>query len=217
MAKKRLTKAQQKARAHARYVRAEYYKNFDAIAYMGNHPLAKDLTIPNKITMSSLKKIRKIYAEIKKQLQAKGEKLPSKKEMAKAVREEPTQEYRQYRAEPEDSEDFNPDIDYLHAVRQEIISLTPRYPRTDSEKKKQYDQQRVEEAKNRLLATLDYVEYKTDPTMIAEILAADKFVDRVFSINNFYAWEMVDEIDDNLIPLLQAAMDNALNKINLEG
>lgn len=217
MAKKKLTKAQRKARAHARYVRAEYYKNFDALSYMGNHPLIKDLTIPNKITMTQVKKIRKIYNIVRKELEAAGMVFATKVEMAKAIREEPTQQYRQYRAEPEeDTSYFNPDIDYLHAIRQEIESLTPRLVRTDSEKKRQYDQDRVDEAKQRLLGTLDYVTYKTDPTMIAEILAADKFVDRVFSINNFYAWEMVDEIDDNLIPLLQAAMDNVLDKISNE-
>lgn len=210
MARQKLTKAQRKARKQASYIRAEYYKNFDALDYLRDFVKVAPLDIPNKITKASLKKIRRIYKEARKEAEKAGAVLPTKREMAKAVREEPTQQYRQNRAEPEDSTGFNPHLQYIEAVRNAIDVLTPR----DSEDpKKASTVRKFEEARLRLYGALDYAIAKTDETILAQALASNEYVQRIADIDNMYAVEMILEIDNDLIPLLEASMNDALEQI----
>lgn len=210
MAKQKLTKAQRKARKQASYIRAEYYKNFDAIDYLRDFVKVAALDIPNKITKASLKKIRRIYKEARKEAQRAGAVLPTKREMAKVVREEPTQEYRQSRAEPAEPTDFNPNAQYLDAIREAIDSMIPR----DAEDpKKASTMRKFQDAKLRLYGTLDYAIAKTDEVTLAQSLAESDYVQRVMGTDAQYAYEMEEAIDNDLIPLLEASMNDALEQI----
>ena len=210
MAKQKLTKAQRKARKQASYIRAEYYKNFDALDYLRDFVKIAPLDIPNKITKASLKKIRRIYKEARKEAEQAGAVLPTKREMTNIVREEPTQQYRQSRAEPQDSTGFNPHLQYIEAVRNAIDVLTPR---DVEDPRKASTVRQFEEARLRLYGSLDYAIAKTDEVILAQALASNEYVQRIADIDNMYAWEMILEIDNNLVPLLEASMNDALEKI----
>ena len=73
MAKKKLTSKQRKARKRAAYIRAEYYKNYDALDYLRIFAKVKDVKIPSKITKKSLESIRKIYKQAKAEAKKVGE------------------------------------------------------------------------------------------------------------------------------------------------
>lgn len=235
MARKKLTKAQQKARAHSRYVRAEYYKNFDAIAYLKDFTKVPDIRIPNKITSKSLTKIRKIYNEVKKQIkQLDGgylnletgellDSLPTKKQMVKEVRQE--QPYRQYRAEPEEPPiSFDPDQQYLDELRAKIQSLESTreqvntlMPLRDSDKTESNYEKNVlpkfTQAQNRLLAKIDYAIAKLGLEGAAQALAGNAFVAKIESIEEKYTHEIIESIDDDILPFIDASVEAALDAI----
>ena len=226
MAKQKLTKAQRKARKQASYIRAEYYKNFDALDYLRDFVKVAPLDIPNKITKASLKKIRRIYNEARKEaMQAAketGEYIPTKQEMAKRVRSEAGQGYRTDRANMETAEhkaqeaDFNAYFGYLQMVRDAIDALMPR----DYEQKgKESTVRAFEEARLRLYGMLDFALSKTDEVILAKTLSESEYLERIMNIDNQYAYQMIDDIDSDetnnlgLIQQLQAAMDDALEQI----
>ena len=235
MARKRLTKAQKKARAHSRYVRAEYYKNFDAISYLRDFIKIEDIRIPNKITSKSLTKIRKIYAEAKKQIQKLEagylnletgellESLPTKLQMVKEVRAE--QPYRTSRAEPEEPPaDFDPDQDYIDDLRKKITELYSNreridnlMPLRDSDKSQNnYDKNvlpKFTEAQNRLLAKIDFAIKKLGVAEAAQALADNAFVQKIENIEEKYTYEIIESIDDDFIPFIDASVEAALDAI----
>ena len=221
MAKRKLSAAQRKARKHAAYIRSEYYKNFDALQYLKDFTKIKDVKIPNKITKRSLESIRRIYKEARKAIQKVDgyfldkttgelkEKLPTKEEMVKEVRQEPTQQYRQNRAEPKEDTTFDPDMQYIDSVRDAIDAMIPR----DAEDpKKASTVRKFEEARLRLYGTLDFALQKTDVSSLAQALASNDYVQRVMGVDNQYAYEIEEAIDNDLIPLLEASMNNALDE-----
>lgn len=235
MARKRLTKAQRKARAHARYVRAEYYKNFDAIAYLRDFIKIPELKIPNKITTASLKKIRSIYNEAKRNIQQLDggylnletgeliESLPTKRQMVKEVRQE--QPYRQYRAEPEEAPDyFNPYEQYLEELRRRITEMYSTreqidnlMPLRDSNKTQANYEKNVltkfTQAQTRLLAKFDYAVTKLGASEAASILASDAFIQKIENLEEKYTYEIIDSIDDDINPFIDASVEAALDAI----
>ena len=226
MAKRKLTAKQRKARKRASYIRSEYYKNFDALQYLKDFAKVKDIKIPNKITKRSLEAIRKIYKEVRSSIQqlAGGgymnpetgeylEKLPTKKEMVQEVRRE--QPYREDRAQgAEAPEGFNPDLQYLEELRSKLYSLTPL---RDSDKTDRNYQKNVlpkfEEARNRILGAIDYAVVKAGAEGVAAILAGNNFIQRIGNLEEKYTHEIIESIDDDLVPLIEASVDEALENI----
>ena len=235
MAKKKLTKAQRKARAHARYVRAEYYKNFDALQYLKDFTKVPDVRIPNKITSKSLTKIRNIYNEAKRNIQQLSggylnletgellESLPTKQQMVKEVRTE--QPYRQYRAEPEEPpQGFDPDQQYIDELRTKIQALQSTrdrvdnlIPLRDSNKTEHNYEKNVlpkfTQAQNRLLAKIDYAIQKLGLAAAAQALAGNAFVGKIDSIEEKYTHEIIESIDDDILPFIDASVEAALDNI----
>lgn len=223
MAKKKLTKRQRAANKRRSYIRSEYAKTYDAIEYMRDFADIDKISRQLNPTMRELKSIRKVYKQLRAQIQASEdrlvnkvtgeliEKLPTKAEMVREIRSEPTQSYREsLEEEPQAPEGFNPDGEYIDNLIQFIEGVEPRPYR--GTKRMGYDYNRVTEAKNRLIANINFAVSKTSETAIATQLAADKYVDRVISMNGWYAHEIIQEIDENLIPIILAAVDHALNE-----
>ena len=214
MAKRKQTAAQRKAKQRAAYYRREYYKNFDALAYLESAVKIKKIKIPNKITKRSLESIRKIYNKARKEAKALGWELPTKQEMAQTIREEPTQAYRQYRAEPEEPTGFDPDLQYLEELRDKLNSFMPRRDSTKTDANFQKNVlPKFEEARLRIIGSLDYAIAKTGASEIAAILAGNNFIQRIANLEEKYAHEIIESIDDDLIPLIEASVDEALDSI----
>lgn len=234
MAKKKLTARQRKARKRAAYIRAEYYKNFDALEYLRNFTKVKDIKIPNKITKKSLESIRRIYKETKANVAtldgyyvdvSTGEimtKLPTKAEMVKEVRNERTQQYRQYRAEPEEAPPtFDPDAEYIEELKRKIQDLnTAReqiatlQPLRDSDKtEKNYTKNVVpkfESAQQRLIDAIDSAIAEYGISDVAWSLASNSFIQRIANLEEKYTHEIVESIDDDIIPLIEESVSVAL-------
>lgn len=214
MAKRKQTAAQRKAKRRAAYYRREYFKNFDALAYLESAVKIKKINIPNKITKRSLESIRKIYNKARKEAKALGWELPTKQEMAQTIREEPTQAYRQYRAEPEEPTGFDPDLQYLEELRDKLNSFMPRRDSTKTDANFQKNViPKFEEARLRIIGSLDYAIAKTGASEIAAILAGNNFIQRIANLEEKYAHEIIESIDDDLIPLIEAGVNEALDNI----
>ena len=237
MAKKKLTSKQRKAHKRASYVRSEYFKTYDALDYLRDFTKIKDIKIPSKITMKSLKAIRKIYKEAKASItkyegeyvnRTTGEifeKIPTKKEMVKAVRSEPTQQYRQYRAEPQEAPtSFDPDMQYLtdlkyeieqlNTSRQEIQSLTPL--RDSAKTQENYDKNvapRFEKAQTKLLDAIDEAIANFGAQRVAHILANNTFVERIENLKQKYTYEIEEAIESSILPLIEESVNTALEDL----
>jgi hypothetical protein len=237
MAKKKLTAKQRKAHKRASYVRSEYFKTYDALDYLRDFTKVKDIKIPNKITMKSLKAIRKIYKEAKASIskyegeyvnRTTGEifeKIPTKKEMVKAVRSEPTQQYRQYRAEPQEApQTFDPDeqylqdlkyeIEQLNTSRQEIEGLTPL--RDSAKTQANYDKNvapRFEKAQTKLLDAIDEAIANFGAQQVAHILANNTFVERIENLKQKYTYEIEEAIESSILPLIEESVNTALEEL----
>ena len=214
MAKRKQTAAQRKAKQRAAYYKREYYKNFDALAYLESAVRIKKIKIPNKITKKSVEAIRKIYTKARKEAKALGWELPTKQEMAQVVREEPTQTYRQYRAEPEEPSEFDPDLQYLEELRDKLNSFMPKRDPTKTDANFQKNvAPKLEEARLRIIGALDYAIAKTGASEIAAILAGNNFIQRIANLEEKYAHEIIESIDDDLVPLIEASVNEALDSI----
>ena len=228
MAKKKLTVSQKKANRRKAYTRREYYKNIDAIDYMRDFVNVEEIKIPKKITKSSLKKVQKIYREAKKIVQEEikevgaafskvtGEIIESVKSKKEIVKEIRTQEpYRQSRATPKRApKDFNPDEDYIAEIRSLIDEISPM--RETMHSNKYYEEKllpKFNEAKNRILGSIDYARMKAGEAETAAILAANQFVQRVANLQEKYTYEIIESIDDDLIPLIESSIGEALNGV----
>ena len=226
MAKRKLTAAQRKARKRKSYIRAEYYKNFDALEYIRDFAKVKDVKIPSRITKKSLESIRKIYKEARKKAEEAGAVLPTKKEMAQFVREtEPTQSYRIDRAEgTEAPEGFSPDEQYLEDLKQKISDLwqtretaSELQPLRDSTKTaKQYNDTvlpKFQAAKQRLLGSIDYAITKLGIEQAAQTLANNVFMNKVAELQEKYTYQIIESVDSDVIPLIESSVGEALNGI----
>lgn len=237
MARKKLTSKQRKAHKRASYVRSEYFKTYDALDYLRDFTKVKDIKIPSKITMKSLKAIRKIYKETKASIEKyEGEyvnrttgeiieKIPTKKEMVRLVRSEPTQQYRQYRAEPQEApSSFDPDeqylqdlkyeIEQLNTSRQEIESLTPL--RDSAKTQNNYDKNvapRFEKAQTKLLDAIDEAIANFGAQQVAHILANNTFVERIENLKQKYTYEIEEAIESSILPLIEESVNTALEEL----
>lgn len=237
MAKKKLTSKQRKAHKRASYVRSEYFKTYDALDYLRDFTKVKDIKIPSKITMKSLKAIRKIYKETKASIdkyegeyvnRTTGEifeKIPTKKEMVRAVRSEPTQQYRQYRAEPQEAPtSFDPDeqylqdlkyeIEQLNTSRQEIESLTPL--RDSAKTQENYDKNvvpRFEKAQTKLLDAIDEAIANFGAQQVAHILTNNTFIERIENLKQKYTYEIEEAIESSILPLIEESVNTALEEL----
>lgn len=237
MAKKKLTAKQRKAHKRASYVRSEYFKTYDALDYLRDFTKVKKIDIPSKITMKSLKAIRRIYKETRAHIdkyegeyvnRTTGEifeKIPTKKEMAKAVRSEPTQQYRQYRAEPQEAPpSFDPDEQYLKDLkieieqlwtsREQVVELTPL--RDSAKSQKNYDKNvapRFEKAQTKLLDAIDDAIKNFGAQQVAHVLATNTFVERIENLKQKYTYEIEDAIESSILPLIEESVNTALEEL----
>lgn len=214
MATKKLTAKQVKARKKKRYIRYEYNLTIDALDYLNEFGANIKFKITSNPTKASLKAIRNVYKKATKELKQQQWVLPTKREMAKAVREE--QPYRKSRANRKTEEapsSFQPDTDYIDDLIQAVSNLTGRDRTITTQRTEDYNKARLQEAKNRLFDKLAYARTKVGDTPLAEQLAADDYIQHVDEMNVRYDYEIVDGIDDTLIPMLESAMYNVLDNI----
>ena len=213
MARKKLTAKQIKARKKKQYVRYEYNLTIDALDYLNEVGAGIKFKITSNPTAASLKAIRKVYNKATKELRKQWV-LPTKKQMAKQVRDE--QPYRKSRAKRKTEQapaTFQPDTDYIEDLMQAVSNLTGRERTKTTQRTEDYNKARLQEAKNRLFDKLSYARTKTGDTELAEALAADDFIQHVDEMNVRYDYEIVDGIDDTLIPMLESAMYNVLDNM----
>lgn len=214
MARKKLSAKQIKARKKKQYVRYEYSLTIDALDYLNEFGAGIKFKITTNPTAASLKAIRKVYNKATKKLKKQQWVLPTKKQMAKQVREE--QPYRKSRAKRKTEEaptTFQPDTDYIEDLIQAVSNLTGRERTKTTQRTEDYNKARLQEAKNRLFDKLSYARTKAGDTELAEALAADDYIQHVDEMNVRYDYEIVDGIDDTLIPMLESAMYNVLDNM----
>lgn len=217
---KKLTARQRKARKHAAYIKAEYYKNIDAIRYLERFGVTKDIKIPKKITKKSLESIRRIYKEVRSNVKeydmfgyvdlTTGEifkKLPTK---AEAIKE--------YRAEQKDEQAaFNPDQQYIDELKERIETLTPL--RDSTKTKRNYEKNvtpKLEKAKDDFGNAIDDAISQYGLSIVAKSLAENKYMQRVANLEEKYAYQVIGEItegNDSLINLISESAEDALDSL----
>lgn len=210
---RKLSARERKARKQRSYVRYEYNLTIDALDYLNLMEAGIDYNIVSNPTKASLRKIRNIYKKATKELKKKGWNIPTKRELAKAVREESTQTYRRSRAKEqiEAPSTFEPETDYINDLINTITSLQGAERTTDNRKTLEKDTQQLEEAKQRLLDKLQFVRTKVGDVDLANKLAEDDFIAHIEEMKVKYDYEIVDGIDDNFIPALDSAMYDVLD------
>lgn len=218
MARKKLTAAQRKAHKKASYYKSEYWKTFDALSFLSDSIKIPEIKVPKKITKTSLQSIRKVYTQVRQKATMSGYVLPTKEEMAKAVQDTPTQQYRRKRAQPDyevpaSYMDFNAADSYLEYLRDVISSVAPLPATVGTEKKWEYDLKRADEAKQRLIGQLDFARMKVGEEALAQTLADNDYVRRIENLQESYAHDIVESIDDDLIPFIDSAIGNALDEL----
>jgi uncharacterized protein with PIN domain len=214
MAKKKLTARQVKARKKKQYVRYEYNLTIDALDYLNEFGADIKFKLTTNPTAASLKAIRNVYNKATKKLKERHWVLPTKRQMAKQVREE--QPYRKSRAKRKTEQapvTFQPETDYIEDLIQSVSNLTGAERTKTTQRTEDYNKARLQEAKNRLFDKLSYARTKAGDTELAEALAADDFIQHVDEMNVRYDYEIVDGIDDTLIPMLESAMYNVLDSM----
>lgn len=214
MARKKLSAKQIKARKKKQYIRYQYNLTIDALDYLNEAGADIKFKLTTKPTAASLKVIRNVYNKATKKLKKQSWVLPTKKEMAKAVREE--QPYRRSRAQRKTEQapkTFQPDTDYLEELIESVSNLTGRERAKTTPLTEAYNKARLQEAKNRLFDKLTYARMKTGDTELAEALAADQYIQHVDEMNVRYDYEIVEGIDDTLIPMLESAMYRVLDNM----
>ena len=210
---RKLSARERKARKQRRYTRYEYNLTIDALDYLNMMGAGIDYNIVSNPTKASLRKIRNIYKKATKELKKKNWIVPTKREMAKVVREESTQAYRRSRAkeQTEAPTSFEPETDYINDLINTITMLQGAERTTDKRKTLEKDTQLLEEAKQRLLDKLQFVRTKVGDVDLAEKLAEDDFISHIEEMKVKYDYEIIDGIDDNFIPALDSAMMDVLD------
>lgn len=228
MAKKKLTSQQRKVRKRASYIRSEYYKNIDAIAYLRGFIKVEAIKIPKNITKKSLEKVRKIYKESKRKIkelagggylnEQTGEyfsKLPTKEEMYKEARKD--QPWRTSRAKPMPAPPtFNPDLESINDLIDKIQSLNPRDDKISADK-----ESKLTDAKQRMIMNIRNSMQKIGISETATLLAENAFMQRIANLEEKYAYQMVEEIDggyntstdEGLIGLFNESVSEALDNV----
>lgn len=210
---RKLSARERKARKQRSYTRYEYNLTIDALDYLNMMGADIDYNIVSNPTKASLRKIRNIYKKATKELKKKNWVVPTKREMAKVVREESTQAYRRSRAKEqvEAPSTFEPETDYINDLITTITMLQGAERTTDNRKTLEKDTQLLEEAKQRLLDKLEFVRTKVGDVDLANKLAEDDFIAHIEEMKVKYDYEIIDGIDDNFIPALDSAMNDVLD------
>lgn len=213
MARKKLTAREKKARKHREYVRYEYNLTIDALDYLQQMGADIKFKISSKPTMRTLKAIRNLYNKVKKELQKRNWVLPTKREMAKQVREE--QPYRKSRGKAKQYEEapptFQPDTDYIDELISKVTTIEGRDRTKTTVRTEEYNKARLQEAKNRFFDNLAFARAKVGDVDLAGALAGNDFIARIDELQVKYDYEIVDGLDDDLTPLLFTAMNDVLN------
>lgn len=210
---RKLSARERKARKQRSYTRYEYNLTIDALDYLNMMGADIDYNIVSNPTKASLRKIRNIYKKATKELRKKNWVVPTKREMAKAVREESTQAYRRSRAreQVEAPSTFEPETDYINDLINTITTLQGAERTTAKRQTSEKDTQLLEEAKQRLLDKLEFVRTKVGDVDLANKLAEDDFISHIEEMKVKYDYEIIDGIDDNFIPALDSAMNDVLD------
>lgn len=228
---KKLTARQRKARKHAAYVKAEYYKNVDAIRYLERYGVTKDIKIPNKITKKSLQSIRRIYKEVRasvEQISERGEylavkgitqgevitKLPTKAQAAKEYREE-VKGIQEGKYQP-----FDADEGYIDELKQKIDMLNPVKSTTQSDKyyNKKVTRQ-LADAKKRLLDEIDKAVQNYGTNIVAHALEDSEYMQKIDEYEMRYTYEIIDATggyannDTTLLDVIDASAKEALTSL----
>lgn len=216
---KKLTARQRAAHKRASYIKAEYYKNVDAIRYLERFGVTKNIKIPNKITKKSLTAIRRIYKETRANVKTYGgtsdyvdittgevfTKLPTKAQAVKEYRQEQKQQ----------AEQFNPDEQFIGELKDKILMLKPL---RDSDKTDYNYNKNVipkqEKVKQDFVNAIDNAIKQYGLGIVAQVLANDDYMQRVGSMEDKYTYEIIEDItdgDDGLISLMDASAEAALS------
>lgn len=217
MAKKKLTAKQRKARKRASYIKAEYKKNVEAIRFLQRFGI--DMPIiktPKKITKTSLKTIRKLYAQTRTKVEKyEGEyvdvttgeiysKLPTKEEAVKAYREE----------QAGTITPFDPYEQYIEDLKNKVEMLTPL---RDSDKTENNYQKNVvpkqDNIKKNFLQAINDAIAKYGQEKVAETLAKNQYMQKIGNLEEKYTYQIVEDMtdgDSGLLVLMDASVDAAL-------
>lgn len=213
MARKKLSAREKKAKKKREYVRYEYNLTIDALDYLQQMGAELKYKIVSKPTMRSLKAIRNLYNKVKKELQKKNWVLPTKREMAKQVREE--QPYRRSRGTAKQYEEapdtFQPDTDYIEELISKVSQMQGKDRTQTTARNEEYNKARLQDAKNRFFDKLAYARIKVGDVDLAQALASSAFIEHIDEMQVKYDYEIVDGLDDDLTPLLMTAMNDVLN------
>lgn len=214
---KKLTARQRKARKRAAYIKAEYKKNIDAIKYLGLFGKSVDIEEPDKITMASLKKVRRIYSKLRKEIQEEQrnyygyvdetgrvfQKLPTKAEMVKEYNEA--------------QEPFNPDEQFIQELKEKIDTLTPKQETIKTRRNLEKNVlPKLEGAKYRFITAIDNAVAQHGVAAVAKALAKNKYMQRVENLEEKYAYQVIKEItegNDSLINLVEVSVNSALKDV----
>lgn len=214
MARKKLSARQVKARKQKQYTKYEYNLTIDALDYLNQMGADIKFNIVANPTKASLRKIRNIYNKAKKQLQKQNWVLPTKKEMAREVRNQPAQSYRKSRGKKgyeKAPASFQPSTDYISDLIEKISSQVGKDRTKTTQRQEEYNKKRLESAKQRLFDKLAYARTKAGDEALAEALAADDFVSHIDEMGDRYDYQIVESIDTEIIPALESAMESALD------
>lgn len=155
-------------------------------------------------------------------------KLPSKEEMASRTRKAYGQGYRKYRAEPEQAPaDFDPNAQYIDELKEKIRAIeaqekideykqkigdvtyleeTVGYNR---KKKETFDARtlpKFEKAKQAWENMIDLAVEKFGVERAAQAFAQSPHMQKIDDLSKKYAYEIIDEINDNVLPWMVAGI-----------
>ena len=214
---KKLTAKQRKARKRASYIKAEYKKNVEAIRFLQRFGIdMPTIKTPTKITKTSLKTIRKLYAQTRMKVEKyEGEyvdvttgeiysKLPTKEEAVKTYRQE----------QAGTTIAFDPVSEYIQELKDKINMLKPL---RDSDKTEKNYQKNVvpkqQQVKANFIQAIDNAIAKYGAEKVAQTLSQNQYMQRIGNLEEKYTYEIVEEItdgDDGLMVLMDASVDEAL-------
>ena len=105
-------------------------------------------------------------------------------------------------------------IQSLESTREQVNSLVPL--RDSNKTEHNYEKNvlpKFTQAQNRLLAKIDYAISKLGLAGAAQALAGNVFVAKIDSIEEKYTHEIIESIDDDILPFIDASVEAALDNI----
>lgn len=224
---KKLTARQKQARKQAAYRKAEYNKNVDAIKYLerlGVTVPQKALQPRERITKTTLKYIRKIYKEARSNIKKYNEdyvntqtgevlpitNLPTKEKMVK------------YYRHPEETASSQPNIDfdeqYLDELTQKIrdighIEETIGYNKKTEKTFNKSTKPKFDEAKEAWASMIEQAIRQYGAQKVAEALSDSPHIQKIDELSMKYAYEITEEINDNILPWFESSISDALAEL----